>query len=93
MIGDKIAAANIPLIAIDIPHPNATYFGVDNYRVGHEAGEVLAEHALTSWKGKVDWVIGLDLPKRAHLFRAGSREPLRQCAAPCRERRSKVSCA
>ena len=41
MIADKIAAANIPLIAIDIPHPHATYFGVDNYRVGVEAGEEL----------------------------------------------------
>ena len=67
VIGDKIAAAKIPLIAIDIPHPNATYFGVDNYRVGAEAGEVLAEHALTAWDGKVDWVIGLDLPEAGVL--------------------------
>ena len=43
MIADKIAAAKIPLIAIDIPHPHATYFGVDNYRVGLEAGELLAD--------------------------------------------------
>src|SRR5277367_3352595 len=50
-----------PLIAIDIPHPHATYFGVDNYRVGFEAGEVLAAHALAQWEGKVDWTIGLDL--------------------------------
>ena len=61
MIGDKIAAAGIPLIAIDIPHPHATYFGVDNYRVGIEAGEALAAHATAHWEGKVDWVIGLDL--------------------------------
>jgi ribose transport system substrate-binding protein len=66
-IGDKVAAANIPLIAIDIPHPNATYFGVDNYRVGVEAGEVLAEHAVREWEGKVDWVIGLDLPEAGLL--------------------------
>ena len=70
MIGDKIAAANIPLIAIDIPHPNATYFGVDNYRVGHEAGEVLGTHALDSWKGDVDWVIGLDLPEAGTLVQS-----------------------
>jgi len=38
VIGDKLAGAKIPLIAIDIPHPHATYFGVDNYRVGVEAG-------------------------------------------------------
>jgi ribose transport system substrate-binding protein len=63
VIADKIAAAKIPLIAIDIPHPHATYFGVDNYRVGYEAGEVLAAHALKLWDGKVDWVLGLDLPE------------------------------
>src|SRR5947209_526689 len=27
VIADKIAAARIPMIAIDIPHPHATYFG------------------------------------------------------------------
>ena len=70
VIGNKIAAANIPLIAIDIPHPNATYFGVDNYRVGMEAGAVLAEHALTEWQGKVDWVIGLDLPEAGLLVQS-----------------------
>jgi ribose transport system substrate-binding protein len=67
VIGDRIAAAKIPLIAIDIPHPNATYFGVDNYRVGFEAGEVLAQHAQMDWHGKVDWVIGLDLPEAGPL--------------------------
>ena len=67
IIGDKVASAEIPLIAIDIPHPNATYFGVDNYRVGVEAGEVLARHAQTEWNGKVDRVIGLDLPEAGIL--------------------------
>lgn len=70
MIGDRIAAANIPLIAIDIPHPNATYFGVDNYRVGIEAGETLAAHAASYWNGKVDWVIGLDLPEAGQLVQS-----------------------
>jgi ribose transport system substrate-binding protein len=61
MIGDKIAGANIPLIAVDIPHPHATYFGVDNYRVGLAAGDALVAHATEHWGGQVDWVIGLDL--------------------------------
>ena len=60
-IAHIIARAGIPLIAIDIPHPHATYFGVDNFQVGFEAGEVLARHAISKWKSKVDWVIGLDL--------------------------------
>lgn len=51
--------ADIPLVAIDVPHPNATYFGVDNFEVGHEAGSLLAQYACTKWKGKVDWVVGV----------------------------------
>lgn len=70
MIGDKIAGANIPLIAIDIPHPHATYFGVDNYRVGIEAGELLASHATAHWEGKIDWVLGLDLPEAGQLVQS-----------------------
>jgi ribose transport system substrate-binding protein len=70
IIGDKIAGANIPLIAIDIPHPHATYFGVDNYRVGIEAGELLAAHATEKWGGKIDWVLGLDLPEAGQLVQS-----------------------
>ena len=51
--------AEIPLVAIDVPHPNATYFGVDNFEVGYEAGALLAHHAITRWKGKSDWVLGI----------------------------------
>ncbi len=53
--------ADIPLVAIDVPHPNATYFGVDNFECGLEAGSLLAQHALRKWKGKVDWVLGVGL--------------------------------
>ncbi|MGA2351854.1 MAG: substrate-binding domain-containing protein [Terracidiphilus sp.] len=51
--------ADIPLVAIDVPHPNATYFGVDNFEVGYEAGSLLAQFALRKWKGKVDRVLGV----------------------------------
>lgn len=61
IIADKVAAAKIPLIAVDIPHPHATYFGVDNYRVGFEAGELLAEVAQKKWNGQVNWILGLDI--------------------------------
>lgn len=70
VIADKIAAAGIPLIAIDIPHPHATFFGVDNYRVGFEAGEVLADYALNQWKGKANWVLGLDLEEAGTLVQS-----------------------
>ena len=51
--------ADIPLIAIDVPHPNATYFGVDNFECGIEAGTLLALHALRKWKGKTDLIVGV----------------------------------
>ena len=51
--------ADIPLIAIDVPHPNATYFGVDNFEAGYEVGALLAQHAQRKWKGNVDRVIGV----------------------------------
>jgi ribose transport system substrate-binding protein len=62
-IADLIAQSGIPLIAVDIPHPHAIYFGLDNYRVGFEAGELLADYAISEWKGKVAWVLGLDIAK------------------------------
>jgi ribose transport system substrate-binding protein len=70
IIADKIAAANIPLIAIDIPHPHSTYVGVDNYRVGFEAGSLLAEFALNRWNGKMDWMLGLDLEEAGPLVQS-----------------------
>jgi len=70
MIGDRIAHANIPLIAIDIPHPHAIYFGVDNYRVGVEAGELLSTYARVNWAGKIDAVLGLDLPEAGQLVQS-----------------------
>lgn len=70
VVADKIAGAGIPFIAVDIPHPHATFFGVDNYRVGFEAGECLAMHALEVWGGKVDSVLGLDLEDAGPLVQA-----------------------
>ncbi len=67
IIADKIAKAKIPLIAVDIPHPHATYIGVDNYRAGWEAGGLLAEFAINRWEGKIDRMVGLDLEQAGQL--------------------------
>ena len=61
LISDKIASAGIPLIAVDVPHPHASYFGADNYRIGYTAGEALGHFAIKNWKSKVGWVLGLDV--------------------------------
>jgi ribose transport system substrate-binding protein len=60
VIGRLAASLHVPLISVDQPHPNAIYLGVDNYRVGNEAGHALADHALINWSGAVDHVVGLD---------------------------------
>jgi ribose transport system substrate-binding protein len=49
------------MIAVDIPHPGATFYGVDNYRVGLLAGNALGNWARQSWDGKVDEVILMEL--------------------------------
>ncbi len=51
--------AEIPMVAIDVPHPNATYFGVDNFEVGYEAAAILTQYAQRQWKGEVDRVVGV----------------------------------
>ena len=70
VIADKIEGAGIPLIAVDIPHPHATFFGVNNYRVGLEAGECLAEYAKKAWGGKIRWVLGLDIEEAGPLVQS-----------------------
>jgi ribose transport system substrate-binding protein len=70
VIADRIAAAGIPLIAIDIPHPHAIYFGVNNYRVGYDAGLFLAQYAIDQWRGQVDWILGLDIEEAGPLVQS-----------------------
>lgn len=50
----------IPLIAIEIPHPDATFYGADNYRTGLLAGQVLGRWAKQNWDGKVEQVLLLE---------------------------------
>ncbi len=59
----RFRLAHIPVIAIDIPHPGATYYGIDNYAAGWIAGEVLAKEIAQRWGGRLDHLIALDLPQ------------------------------
>jgi ribose transport system substrate-binding protein len=70
VIAEKISAASIPMIAVDIPHPHATYFGVNNYRVGFEAGAFLGQYAKAMWSGKVNWVLGIDIGETGPLVQS-----------------------
>jgi ribose transport system substrate-binding protein len=63
LISSQAAERKIPLIAIEIPHPNATYFGVNNCQAGLIAGRYLGRWAVHEWKGSVDEVLLLGLPQ------------------------------
>jgi ribose transport system substrate-binding protein len=70
IVADKIARAGIPLIAVEIFLPHATYFGIDDYRVGFVAGEFLGQHAKKTWKGNANWIFGLDIEEEGALVRS-----------------------
>jgi ribose transport system substrate-binding protein len=61
VIAEMFQQAGIPLIAVEIPHPGATFYGVDNYRVGLLAGTILGNWAKQHWDGQVDEVLLLEL--------------------------------
>ncbi|HLA44996.1 MAG TPA: sugar ABC transporter substrate-binding protein [Aggregatilineales bacterium] len=50
---------HIPVIAIDIPIPLATYFGADNRAAGNAAGEALGQWVDKNWARQIDKVLVL----------------------------------
>jgi ribose transport system substrate-binding protein len=72
-IASKYLEAEIPFIAIDIPHPGGTYFGANNYQAGLLGGRYLGKYAHTCWNGQVDEVLILELARAGALVRARSK--------------------
>jgi ribose transport system substrate-binding protein len=62
LVAAKFVEASIPVIAIEIPHPGATYFGANNYQAGLIGGKALGRWANENWGGNVDQVLLLELP-------------------------------
>jgi ribose transport system substrate-binding protein len=84
-IASRYHEAGIPMIAIDIPHPGATYFGANNYEAGLVAGRYLARWAKQRWNGVVDELLLLEIARAGPLPRArvrgvvaGVKETLRE---------------
>lgn len=69
-IASRYLEADIPLIAIDIPHPGATYFGANNYQAGLLGGRYLGKYAQACWHGQVDQIVLLELARAGSLVRA-----------------------
>lgn len=57
VISETFAAAKLPVIAIDIPVPGATFYGANNYEAGKLAGKGLVDAAKTKWNGVVDLLL------------------------------------
>jgi ribose transport system substrate-binding protein len=68
VIASKFLAANTPVIAIEVPHPGATYFGADNYKAGLMGGKALGRWARENWHGQVDQLVLVALPIAGSLL-------------------------
>jgi ribose transport system substrate-binding protein len=62
IISSKFLEANIPVIAIEVPHPGATYFGANNYQAGLIGGRALGLWAKKNWDSQVEEVLQMELP-------------------------------
>lgn len=70
-VASRLVDASIPIIAIEIPHPGAIFYGANNYRAGLIAGRALAQACIARWKGKFDELLLVELPAAGSLV--GSR--------------------
>jgi ribose transport system substrate-binding protein len=67
VISARATGRNMPLMAIEIPHPTAVYFGVDNCQAGLTAGRYLARWAEQHWEGQVDEILLIGSPRAGSL--------------------------
>jgi ribose transport system substrate-binding protein len=69
IVAAKYREAGIPLIAIDIPHPGATYYGANNYEAGLIAGRYLGRWVRENWYSELDEIVLLELARAGNLPR------------------------
>jgi ribose transport system substrate-binding protein len=70
VVSSKLLAANIPFIAVEIPHPGATYFGANNYNAGLLGGRFLGKWAKQHWAEPCDEILLLQLAAAGSLPRS-----------------------
>ncbi|WP_321472382.1 substrate-binding domain-containing protein [uncultured Paludibaculum sp.] len=89
-IAAKFLEAGIPLIAVEIPHPGAVYFGGNNYEAGRLCGQTLGQRARQAWHGAVDEVLLLEMAAGGplpHSSMTGLRKGLREVLSGLAEER------
>jgi ribose transport system substrate-binding protein len=64
IVAAKFTAADIPLLAIDVPVPGAPFMGVNNWKVALMGGHYMAKLIKEQWGGwdNVDMVVLLQMP-------------------------------
>jgi ribose transport system substrate-binding protein len=67
LISARKGGRKLPLIAVEIPHPNSVYFGVNNCQAGLAAGRYLGRWAEKHWQGQVDEILLVGSPRAGSL--------------------------
>jgi ribose transport system substrate-binding protein len=67
IVAAKYREANIPLIALEVPHPGATYFGANNYEAGLIGGRHLGRWAKQHGQADVTEIVLLALERAGSL--------------------------
>jgi ribose transport system substrate-binding protein len=81
IVAAKYREARIPMIAIDIPHPGATYYGANNYEAGDWELEQFGNQPRT-------YLLNQSIVRcqarsaAALLYRSGVASQLKPCTAP-----------
>jgi ribose transport system substrate-binding protein len=85
VIASRFLKTGIPVIAIEIPHPGATFFGADNHKAGTIGGHAIARWVRKQWGGEVACIMLVEEDAAGPLARlrvsgmlAGMREVLPQ---------------
>jgi ribose transport system substrate-binding protein len=62
-VAAQYVEAGIPAIAVDIPHPGATFFGANNYHAGLLGGRHLGRWVKSQWRDSPDEIILIGQPR------------------------------
>jgi ribose transport system substrate-binding protein len=67
IVAAKYREAGIPLVAIEVPHPGATYFGANNYEAGLIGGRHLGRWAKQQRCSEADEIVLIALDRAGSL--------------------------
>ena len=57
IVSSRLVQAGIPVIALEVPHPGAVYFGANNYQAGQMGGRAIARWARKHWESEAEEIV------------------------------------